>query len=90
MSRALIVYALCVPLAILMGFMMATPTDVSSFGLLLMVFGVLMTPVLLKYHHFLVALTWNAALIVFFLPGQPPLGMLVALLSLTVALSKEP
>jgi hypothetical protein len=85
MPRALLVYALVLPLAVLLGYMMATPTDASSFGLLLAVFGVMLSPVLLRYHHFMVALTWNAGLIVFFLPGQPPLGMVVALISLTIA-----
>ncbi len=86
MSRALVVYALVLPLAVLLGFMMATPTDLSSFGFLLAVFGVLMTPILLRHHHFLVAATWNAGLIVFFLPGQPPLGMLIAVISLGIAI----
>jgi hypothetical protein len=85
MPRALLVYALILPLAVLLGYMMATPTDSSTFGFLLMAFGVLLTPILLRHHHFLLAMTWNTGLIVFFLPGQPPLGMILASISLMIA-----
>ena len=74
MPRALLVYALVLPLAVLLGYMLATPTDFNSFAILVMAFTALSIPLLLKWHHFLMALTWNAALIVFFLPGQPALG----------------
>jgi hypothetical protein len=86
MSRAILVYLFCLPLAVLMGFMLATPTDASSFGFVVMAFMVMTIPLLLKYHHFFVALTWNAVLIVFFLPGQPSLGLLVAMISLGIAI----
>jgi hypothetical protein len=85
MSRAVVVYALILPLAVLLGFMLATPTDFGSFAFLVMTFSALCIPLLLRYHHFMMALTWNAALIVFFLPGQPGLGMVLAFASLGIA-----
>ncbi len=86
MSRAIIAYIVCLPLAVLIGFMLATPTDMNSFAFILMAFSVLTLPVILRHHHFFLALTWNAALIVFFLPGEPPLGLLMAGLSLGIAI----
>lgn len=85
MSRAVVVYALVLPLAILLGYMLATPTDFGSFAFLVMAFSTLCIPLLLKSHHFFMALTWNAALIVFFLPGQPGLGMVLAFASFIIA-----
>lgn len=94
MPRALLVYILILPMAVLMGYMLATPTDFNSFAILLIGFGALATPLLLKWHHYMLAWTWNAALIVFFLPGQPQVGTVLAFVSLGIAiitrtLSKE-
>jgi hypothetical protein len=86
MSKALIVYVLCLPLAVLIGFQLATPTDFGSFAIILLAFGALLIPFVLKSHHLLLIMTWNAALIVFFLPGSPPLGMLAAVASLSIAI----
>jgi hypothetical protein len=85
MSRSVVIWVLVLPLAILLGFMLATPTDTTSFGTILMCFGVLLVPVLLRQHHFLLTLTWNSSLIVFFLPGQPSVVFLVALVSFAAA-----
>jgi hypothetical protein len=86
MPRALLIYALVLPLAVLLGYMLATPTDFRSFAILAMAFSALSIPVLLRHHHFLLALTWNAAVIVFFLPGQPMLGTVLAFASLGIAI----
>jgi hypothetical protein len=86
MPRALLIYVLVLPLAILVGYMMATPTDTSSFGFVLLAFSTISIPLMLKRHHFLLVLAWNASVIVFFLPGQPELGMVLAFLSLGIAL----
>jgi hypothetical protein len=86
MSRAVLIYALILPLAVLLGYMLATPTDFGSFAFMVMAFSALSIPLLLKWHHFLMTLTWNAALIVFFLPGQPALGTVLAFASLGIAI----
>lgn len=86
MPRALLIYALILPLAVLLGYMLATPTDFNSFAFVLMSFTAISIPAILKWHHFLLACTWNAALIVFFLPGQPQLGVVLAFLSLGVSM----
>ena len=85
MPRALLIYAMVLPLAVLMGFMLATPTDFDSFAILMFGFTALCIPLLLKWHHLLLAWTANAALIVFFLPGQPQVGILMAFVSLGIA-----
>ena len=85
MPRAFLIYALVLPLAILLGYMLATPTDTNSFAVLLVAFTIICIPMLLKWHHLMLVATWNAALIVFFLPGQPQLGVVLAFVSLGIA-----
>ncbi|MFO1499633.1 MAG: O-antigen ligase family protein [Verrucomicrobiota bacterium] len=86
MSRGLLIWLLVLPMAVLMGYMLATPTDFNSFAILLLGFAAISLPILLKSHHLLLAWTWNAALIVFFLPGQPQLGTVLAFTSLGIAI----
>ncbi len=85
MSRALVIYALILPLAVFLGYMLATPTDFGSFAAMLLAFSALSLPLVLKWHHFFLAMAWNSVLIVFFLPGQPQLGIVLAFVSLGVS-----
>jgi hypothetical protein len=85
MSRGILIYVLCLPAAILLGYLLATPTDFNTFAMVLLVFSTLLFPLLLRHHHLFLAFSWNAALIVFFLPGQPPLSLLIAVISLGIA-----
>ncbi|HKQ38963.1 MAG TPA: hypothetical protein VJ063_12870, partial [Verrucomicrobiae bacterium] len=66
------------PLAALVGFFLATPEDRSSFLLMAAVMGLLVMPVMLKWYHPILIITWNAWITIFFLPGKPELWMLVA------------
>jgi hypothetical protein len=78
----LFIFAACIPLAILLGIMLATPLDASSLMIVGIVFMVLLTPIMLKHHHGFLIFSWGAFMNAFFLPGQPPLWMLMAVLSL--------
>jgi len=73
-----------VPLALLLGFLLATPLDFSTMFFLALVVVALLMPILLKWHHFFLVASWNAAVIVFFLPGQPTLGTVMSMVSLLV------
>jgi hypothetical protein len=76
---------LCLPLAILLGYLLAEPLDSISLVVFIMVLAVLAVPVLMRWHHPLLILSWNAAICPYFLPGQPPLWILMAFLSLLFA-----
>lgn len=83
--RTLIVYAICVPLAVWIGYMLAQPADRPMFiygGILALLF---LAPLLLRWHHFLLIVAWNLNLIVFFLPGTPPVWLLMTVLSLGIS-----
>jgi hypothetical protein len=93
-ARALVVYALVLPLALVLGYVLATPTDVSSAGTIGIVLAVLAFPLVLRWHHQALFLSWGMTAVLFFLPGSPPFWLAMALLSLIIscgqrALSKE-
>jgi len=70
-----IVWAVVLPLAFVLGFMLATPQDVGSWAVLLLVMGVLLLPVFLKWHYPLLVFFWNASMVIPFVPGQPSIWM---------------
>jgi hypothetical protein len=92
--RALLVYALVLPLALILGYSLATPTDFGTWATLLMVLSVICAPLILTYHHPLLFLSWNMTAAVFFFPGRPQLWLVLSGLSLGIsvlqrALSRE-
>ena len=88
-ARTFLVYALLIPLALFMGYLLATPTDLMSLGTISLIIVALVIPLMLKWHHQILLLTWNATLIVFFLPGQPPLYAVIAATSLLFSIARR-
>ena len=84
--RSLIVYAICLPLAIGLGYLLATPQDMMSSALLAGALGLLMLPVVLRWHHLLLIEFWNMGAVVFFLPCEPSFAMTMSVLSLGIAI----
>jgi hypothetical protein len=85
--RTLIVYAICVPLAIWLGYLLTSMADFSrstyiETGLFALV---LCLPLLLRWHYVLLVLSLNLSITVFFLPGHTPLWMPVLALSLGIS-----
>jgi len=90
----LIIWLVCPLVAVLAGYHLATPMSYSSFGLIGIMLALLLSPLLLRWHHEFLIICWNSFFIVFFLPGQPSLAITVACISLfisilTYALRKE-
>jgi hypothetical protein len=83
--RSLIIYAVCVPLAIWIGFMLANPFDRSTFNYAGIMLLILSAPILLRWHHLLLIATWNLGMTIFFLPGSPPVWLLMTALSLGIS-----
>ncbi|MBN2505970.1 MAG: hypothetical protein JXQ71_04680 [Verrucomicrobia bacterium] len=82
--RHLIVLGILLPVALVIGFVLATPDRFGSLAVVGLVAMVLATPVLLRYHHSILVFSWNAGISFFFLPGQPSLWMLMSCVSLAV------
>jgi len=83
--RSLIMYSVCVPLAVFVGYLLTNPLDYSTLGVFGTVALVLVLPLLLRWHHWLLLLSWNATTVLFFLKGSPSLFLVMAALSLTIS-----
>ena len=84
--RTLIIYAICVPLAVFLGYELTSPLARSTYYVLGLLVLALTFPVLLRWHHFLLFATWNLAAVLFFIHGQPPIWMLMVAISLGVSI----
>src|SRR5208282_5663998 len=84
--RSLIIYAVCVPLAITVGYVLTNPMDYSSLGLLGVFVLLLISPLLLRWHHPLLLLSWNTGVSLFFIKGAPSLWLVMVVLSLGISL----
>lgn len=82
----LMIYGICLPVAAIAGYMLATPMALSSFTAVSLILAFLSFPLILKWHHTALILAWNSYVIVFFLPGQIQLGIPIAVLSLSIAI----
>src|SRR5271157_1947043 len=76
--RACIVLGICAPLAVLLGYLLAAPLDPSCLMVVLLVLFVLSVPLLMRWHHPLLVLSWNMALCPFFVPGRPFVWLIMA------------
>jgi hypothetical protein len=85
----LLVFGICVPLAVFLGYLLATPLESTSMVFIALTLFLLLVPILLKWHHEALIISWNLALAVFFLPGAPAVGYLVGALSLLFAVAKR-
>lgn len=90
MPRTFLIFALCVPLAILMGFMLSDPLVGSNMAVSGALISILLLPMVIAYHHR--ALIWTAwtVMTVFFLKGQPQFWMLFSVVSLVMTLVSRP
>ena len=83
--RSLIVYAICVPLAIIVGYTLANPLDLNTLGFYGLVGLVMASPIVLRWHTELLVFSWSASLSVFLLPGAPALWLVMVVVSLTIS-----
>jgi hypothetical protein len=81
LPKSLFIFVFCVPLAIVLGVMLATPLDRTTLIVVLAGFLLLLTPILLTHHHAILIVSWNAYINAFFLPGQPYIWMVTTLIS---------
>jgi hypothetical protein len=82
--RTLIIYAVIVPLAVLIGYMLTDPLNTSSFTYAGLVIVILLFPLLLRWHHPLLIFSWNSGMYIFFLPGRPEFWLVMTAASLLI------
>ena len=77
LPRKLVILGIVLPLAGFVGYLLASPTDIDSVAFVGLLLLVLAIPLFLRWHHPMLVFSWNASIIVFFLPGSPYLWMVV-------------
>src|SRR5262245_27292744 len=77
--------ALCLPLAVLVGYCLAEPLESGTLAVLVFVTVILSVPLMMKWYHPLLILSWNATINPFFLPGRVSLWALLAAAGLLIA-----
>ena len=82
--RNLIVYAIVLPLAIVLGYQLTEPLGQGTFFVVGMLVLALAFPILLRWHHFMLVASWNVIAVMFFLPGAPHVWLPMAGLSLGI------
>src|SRR5215831_13438561 len=87
--RTLLIYSICLPLAIFIGYMIGNSPDAATdmhtyIGVGIVLF-LLVLPLLLRWHRFLLIASWNAAVLLYFVPGRPELFFALGWLSLLIS-----
>jgi hypothetical protein len=85
-SRSHLIYGLCIPLAVLLGYMLASGLDSQSMAVVVFVLCVIGIPLMMRWHHPLLVLSCNALVCPYFLPGRPMLWMLLAFVSFFISI----
>ncbi len=84
--RALAIYGICLPLAIFLGYLLATPDDMGTEFTIGVVATALTIPIFLRWHHPFLVLAWNMGAVMFFLPGRPAIFLPACLISFTISI----
>ena len=84
--RSLLIYGLCLPFAVYLGYIIAQPMDRPSFVVVAIALMLPLVPVLLKWHHFILIVSWNMSMVLFFFPGSPSLCIIMSLVSFTLSI----
>jgi hypothetical protein len=83
--RSLIVYAVCVPLAVTVGYLLTDFQDYDSMGFIGVLIAILIFPLLMKWHYPLLIFSWASPITLFFLPGKPNLFIFMVVVSLSIS-----
>jgi hypothetical protein len=86
LARSMIIYAICLPLAIFLGYLITDPLDRTTSYTLGAVFFLLILPLLLRWYHTWLIAVWNMVVSFIFIPGTLPAWMPVAVIAFGVAL----
>lgn len=83
--RTLLIYGVCLPLAIVLGYLLATPLDQQSMVMLGLLFATLTVPMFLRWHHVWLIAFWNASMFVPFVKGSPSVAMILGIISISIS-----
>lgn len=85
--RSLVVYGLCLPLAVILGYLLATPDEgLTTLIVVGIILFILMIPFFLRWHHAWLIAAWNMSAVLFFLPGRPNIWVGMAAISFSIGI----
>jgi hypothetical protein len=73
-------------LAVSLGYLLATPLDLTTVTVVGIVLFILLIPLFLRWHHPLLIVTWNMSAVLFFLPGRPQVWIGMAAISFCIGI----
>src|SRR5438105_3698311 len=85
LARSMVIYIICLPLAIFLGYLVTDPLDRTNDITLTVVLFLLVLPLLLRWYHAWLIVIWNMTLLFMYLPGMLPGWMPVAGVGFAVA-----
>jgi hypothetical protein len=83
--RSMVIYAICLPLAIVLGYLVSNPLDPTTDITLMVVMFLLILPLLLRWYHAWLIIIWNMGITFIYFPGLLPGWMPVACVGFAVA-----
>jgi hypothetical protein len=83
--KSLVVYAICVPLAMFVGYMLTDPLEYSTFAYAGVLGLMLAFPLLLRWHYGLLLFSLNASMYLPFMKGRPDVWIVMVALSLGIS-----
>ncbi len=84
--RSIITYAVCIPLAAIIGYMLTKPLDYSAAAFYSMIVIILIFPIIARFHHPLMFLCYNLPINLFFVKTSPSIGMVMIMISLSISI----
>jgi hypothetical protein len=84
--KSLVIYAVCVPLAVIVGYTLTDPLDFTTFAYAGILGLLLAFPLLLRWHYPLLLFSLNASMYLFFMKGRPDFWVVMVALSLGISL----
>lgn len=81
-TRNHLIFGLCLPLAVLLGYLLAEPFASTTVVVVAVLAAVLMVPIMLRWYHPLLILSWHMAMYPIFFPGRVALWVPMALAGL--------
>jgi len=84
--RSLVVYAIILPLAIILGYLLTTPLDKSTVITLVVLAMLLILPLLLRSYHVWLIVVWNTTISFVFMPGMLLAWMPLACVGFAIAI----
>jgi len=87
--RMLITYAVCIPVAIIVGYMLTNPLDYGTLGFFGLIAAILISPFFIKWHYQMLVFSLGSPIICFFLVGKPPFFQVMVAVSLVIAITER-